>query len=392
MASADDGGGKDDKPQGDGPEDDQDKKPDGDGKPAKKKPLWPWLVGAAVLLIFIGIVLYIIFAPHPRQTTNDAYVMAHFAAVAPRVPGQVTQVLVDDNQPVRAGQLLVTLDERDFRAALDQALASLAIDRARVAEAAAEVRRQPPVIAQAQSQVASASARLGLSQTDARRYSNLASTGAGTAQQAQQAGVARDQDLASLASANAGREAQVRQLEALQAALSGARAKVQADEAQVAQARLNLSYTRISAPIDGVVDQRAVQVGNYVAPGAPVMVVVPLESIYVLANYRELALRHMRPGQHVRIHVDAYDIYLDGVVDSLPGASGSSFSPIPPNNATGNFTKIVQRLPVKIDFTPGQRLVNLVRVGMSVETSVDTHLENVVAEQRRADRRVTGWP
>jgi membrane fusion protein (multidrug efflux system) len=361
------------------------------GKTANK-PLWPWILGALVVLIFVGVVLYIIFVPHARQTTDDAYVAVHFATVAPRVPGQVTQVLVDDNQSVRVGQLMVALDERDYRAALDQALAALAGDRAHVAEAAAELRRQPPLIVEARSQVGAAAAHLSLSQADTRRYANLAVTGAGTAQQAQQASVTRDQDLASLTSARAQQTVQGRQLQALQAALAAARARVKADEAQVAQARLNLSYTRILAPIDGVVDQRTVQVGNYVAPGSPVLVVVPLQRIFVLANYRELALRHMRPGQPVRIHVDAYDIDLDGIVDSLPGASGESFSPIPPNNATGNFTKIVQRLPVKIDFAPNQPLVRLVRVGMSVETTVDTHLENVVAEQRRTDRRVTGWP
>jgi len=362
------------------------------GGASHRGPLWPWIVGGATVPIFTAIVFYIIFFPHAHQTTDDAYVTAHFATVAPRVPGQVTRVLVEDNQPVRAGQLLVTIDERDYRAALDQALAGLAADQAQVAEAAAEVRRQPPIIVQAESQVSSATAKLSLSRTDAQRYANLAVTGAGTAQQAQQASVTRDQDLASLASAQAERAAQVLQLEALQASLATATAKMAADEAQVAQARLNLSYTTIVAPIDGVVDQRNVQVGNYLAPGTPVMVVVPLNGIYVLANYREPALRHMRPGQHARIHVDAYNIDLDGVVNSLPGASGASFSPIPPNNATGNFTKIVQRLPVKIVFVPDQRLVQLVRVGMSVETTVDTRLEDVVAEQRRTDRRVTGWP
>lgn len=386
-----------DKEKGENDTDDKKKKEGGKGGEAKsedkkeKMPLWPWIVGAVVLLIFVGVVLWLIFAPHSRQKTDDAYVATHFAVVAPRVSGQVTQVLVEDNQPVRAGQLLVALDPRDYQAALDEGLAALASDRAQAAQAAAEVRRQPPIILQAESQVNSASARLSLSQADSVRYANLAATGAGTVQQAQQASVTRDQDLAALTSARAQTSAQSRQLQALEAALAAARARVKVDEAQVAQARLNLSYTRLVAPIDGVVDQRQVQVGNYVSPGGPVMVVVPLEKLFVLANYRELALRHMRPGQHVRIHVDAYDIDLDGVVDSIPGASSASFSPIPPNNATGNFTKIVQRLPVKIVFSPGQPLVRLVRVGMSVETTVDTHLENVVAEQRRTDRRVTGW-
>src|SRR5271156_1874359 len=189
------------------------------GGASHRGPLWPWIVGGATVPIFTAIVFYIIFFPHAHQTTDDAYVTAHFATVAPRVPGQVTRVLVEDNQPVRAGQLLVTIDERDYRAALDQALAGPP---------------QPPIIVQAESQVSSATAKLSLSRTDAQRYANLAVTGAGTAQQAQQASVTRDQDLASLASAQAERAAQVLQLEALQASLATATAKMAADEAQVA--------------------------------------------------------------------------------------------------------------------------------------------------------------
>jgi membrane fusion protein (multidrug efflux system) len=304
----------------------------------------------------------------------------------------VSVVGVNDNQPVRAGQLLLQLDDRDFRTALAQAQATLASDQARAAQAAAELARQPSQIRQAQAQVASVSARLGLSNTDAARYTNLAATGAGTVQQHEQADVTLRQDRASRRSAEAELTAQRRQFDALNAALQAARDKISVDAAQVDQARLNLSYTRIVAPIDGQVDQRQVQVGNYITPGSAVMVVVPLEGVYVMANYRELALRHMRPGQPVLVHLDAYDIDLDGVVDSLPAASGAAFSPIPATNATGNFTKIVQRLPVKIVFRPGQRLTRLVRVGMSVETTVDTRLEDVVAEERRGELRTAGAP
>ena len=330
---------------------------------------WGWCCGSS-------------WPPHPRQKTDDAYVTAHFSTVAPRVAGQVAVLAVTDNQPVKAGQLLLQLDDRDYRAALLQAQAVLQGDEARVEEARAELLRQPAAIRQAEAQVAVADARLQLSSTDAVRYANLAATGAGTVQQRQQAATTRRQNRAELASAEAGRTGQVRQLDALAAAVDAARARVGVDRAQVVQAELNLSYTQVVAPIDGVVDQRQVQVGNYVAPGSPVMVVAPLQSVYVMANYRELALRHMRPGQPVRIHVDAYDVDLRGVVDSLPAASGAAYSPIPPTNATGNFTKIVQRLPVKITFLPGQRLLGLVRVGMSVETVVDTHLEDVVGLQR----------
>jgi membrane fusion protein (multidrug efflux system) len=166
-------------------------------------------------------------------------------------------------------------------------------------------------------------------------------------------------------------------------------ATVASDKARLEQARLNLSYTRIVAPLDGMVGEKTVQVGNYVSPGAAMFTVVPLDQVYIQANYRELDLRHVRGGQHVTIHVDAYDIDLDGIVDSVPPTSGAAFSPIPPNNATGNFTKIVQRLPVKIVISPNQKLAKLLRVGFSVETTIHTGLDDVVGEQSGSPNRVT---
>ena len=367
------------------------KQGDDEAKPRKKTPLWPWIVGGLVVLAFVVAVLWIILAPHPLQRTDDAYVTAHFATVAPRIAGQITDVAVNDNERVRAGQLLVAIDDRDYRTALAQARANLSSDQARVLEAEAQMARQPAMIRQAQAQVASNAAHLALSATDAQRYANLAATGAGTVQQRQQSDTSRRQDEASLASARAELDAQREQLRALEAEVAAARGRVAMDAAQLQQAQLNLSYTRITAPLDGVVDQRQVQVGDHVAPGQAVMTVVPLDGIYILANYREFALRHMRPGQHARIHVDTYDIDLNGIVDSLPPATGAAYAPIPPNNATGNFTKIVQRLPVKIVLSPHQRLAELVRVGMSTEVTVDTHLEDVVALQRTHAGRVTGW-
>jgi membrane fusion protein, multidrug efflux system len=158
----------------------------------------------------------------------------------------------------------------------------------------------------------------------------------------------------------------------LRAQRKAAEATVRADEAALAQARLNLSYTRILAPIDGTIAQRAIQAGDTVSPGTALMALVPLQDVFIVANYREVALRDIRRGQHARIHVDAYDIDLDGIVNDIAPASGAAFSPIAPNNATGNFTKIVQRLPVKITIAPDQPLARLVKVGLSVETTVHT--------------------
>ena len=192
--------------------------------------------------------------------------------------------------------------------------------------------------------------------------------------------------------ARASTESAKRQVPILEAQRAAAEALVKANKARVEQARLNLSYMRIAAPIDGVVGQRTVQVGNYVGPGAPLMSVVPLDQVYIEANYREVALRHVPPGQHVAIHVDAYDMDLDGVVDSVPPASGAASGAIQPNNATGNFTKIVQRLPVKILVSLGQEEAKLLRLGFSVETTIHTGLADVKGRQRDTAVRATASP
>jgi len=367
----------------------EDENKQGDKPPAKRKPLWPWLLGGAVVIGFIAVVLAIIFAPAPDVWTDDAYVTAHYATVAPRVSGQVASVDVDDNQPVSAGQLLATIDDRDFRAALATAEATLERDMAQLAEADASISRQPAVVDQSQTQNPSAAAQLAFAQANQKRYRNLAATGAGTFQERQQADQQVQQAQSAVDQARASTEAARRQVPVLQAQRAAAEAAVKADQARVDQARLNLSYTRILAPVDGMAGQRTVEVGNYVAPGASLMVVAPLDQAYIVANYREVSLRHVLPGQHVTIHVDAYDIDLDGVVDSVPPASGAAFGAIQPNNATGNFTKIVQRLPVKVVVSPGQNAAKLLRLGFSVETTIHTGLADVVGGQRQTPARVT---
>jgi membrane fusion protein, multidrug efflux system len=345
-----------------------------DGKSADRKeqeagrpallPRWPLVVAGLVVAIFAAVVLYVIFRPHPDVRTADAYVMVHYATIAPRI---------SDNE-----------------AALASAEAAVARDRSKLDEISATISRQPSIIEEQQAAVASARARLSFAQADARRYGNLATTGAGTVREHQQADSSLQEGQASLNGAEASLDAARRQLDVLKAQRSAAEAMVRADEARLEQARLNLSYTQIRAPIDGMVGERSVQVGNYVGPGATLMTVVPLDQVYIEANYLEVDLRHVRSGQPVTIHVDAYDIDLKGTVDSVPPASGAAFAPIAPNNATGNFTKIVQRLPVKIVVTPGQPLAKLLRVGLSVETTIHTGLEDVVGEQRSSSDRVTG--
>jgi membrane fusion protein (multidrug efflux system) len=353
-------------------------------------PRWPLALVGFIVAIFAAVILTIIFRPHPDVRTADAYVTVHYATVAPRISGQIATVPVDDNDVVKAGQVLATLDSRDQETALTAAAAAVARDRSQLDETSATVSRQPSIIEEQEAAVASARARLDFAQANARRYGNLAVTGAGTMQEHQQADATLAQDQASLDSAEASLDAARRQLDVLKAQRSAAEAAVKADEAQLGQAKLNLSYTQIRAPIDGMVGERSVQVGNYVGPGTTLMTVVPLDQVYIEANYREVDLLHVRSGQPVTIHVDAYNIDLEGMVESVPPASGAAFAPIAPNNATGNFTKIVQRLPVKIVVTPGQPLAKLLRMGLSVETTIHTGLEDVVDEQRRSSDRVTG--
>ncbi|WP_174301430.1 HlyD family secretion protein [Caulobacter sp. S45] len=367
----------------------QDQKPDdkkgGDKKAdkAEKPPVWPFFVAAVIVLGFVGVVLVSLFAPHSVVGTDDARVALHFSTVAPRVSGQVVEVAVNDNQPVRAGQLLVRLDERDDLTAVQRAEAILQRDEAQVGNTDAQIRRQPALIAQAQSTIPSAQARLVLAQQNTRRYRNLAATGAGTQQDRQQAEASLKQAQADVTGAQAQTIAAEQQLTILRADHDSAQATVREDRTQLAQARLNLSYTRITAPLDGLVGQRTVQVGDFIAPGGALMTVMPLDAAYIEANYREVALRRVRPGQHVRIHLDAYDVNLGGVVDSLAPATGATFAAVAPENATGNFTKIVQRLAVKIDVLPHQPLARLLRVGLSVETYIDTHLADVAADERQ---------
>jgi membrane fusion protein (multidrug efflux system) len=365
------------------------KEPEANELPAPV-PRWPFVLVGLVVTVFAAVVLCIIFRPRPDVRTADAYVTVHYATIAPRISGQIASVAVDDNDVVNTGQVLATLDPRDNETALASAEAAVARDRSKLDEISATVSRQPSIIEEQQAAVASARARLAFAQADARRYGNLATTGAGTMREHQEADSTLQQGQALLDSAEASLDAARRQLDVLEAQKSAAEAVVKADKAQLDQARLNLSYTQIRAPIDGMVGERSVQVGNYLGPGTTLMTVVPLDQVYIEANYLEVELRHVRSGQPVTIHVDAYDIDLKGTVDGVPPASGAAFAPIAPNNATGNFTKIVQRLPVKIAVTPGQPLAKLLRVGLSVETTIHTGLEGVVDEQRRSTDRVTG--
>jgi membrane fusion protein (multidrug efflux system) len=307
------------------------------------------------------------------ESTDDAYVRADSTIIAPKVSGYLSEVLVADNQPVKAGQLLAKIDDRDYVAALDQAKADVATAQADIDNVKAALQQQQAVIAQARATVAVDQANLTYAEQENTRYGELANKGSGSVQNAQQAVSKRDTARATLARDTAAVDAAEQQVGVLQAQLAKANAALQRSRAFQEQAQLNLGYTNIVAPIDGVVGNRSLRIGQFVQAGTQLMAVVPLAAVYVVANFEETQLAGMRPGESVGIVVDTYSgATVKGHVDSIAPTSGQEFALLPPDNATGNFTKIVQRIPVKIAIDPGDPLRGDLRPGMSVTATVDT--------------------
>jgi membrane fusion protein (multidrug efflux system) len=334
----------------------------------------PRTIYLAVCVVILGVAIWagIRLLDNPNsETTNDAYVTADFTLVAPRVAGQLSDVLVEDNQQVKAGQLLVRIDDRDFRAALMSAQADVTAATASVANYEAEIARQPALVDQARATLRSDEASLGFARANASRYQNLSQAGAGTTQEQQHATSALAEQLAQQSRNQAVFVATEQNLAVLRTQRDKAAGALAHAGAGLEQAKLNLSYTEIRAPIDGKVGRRSARVGAFVTPGAPLLAIVPLSEAYVVANFQENQLAGMRPGDTVRIKVDSFpNVTIHGHVDSLSPATGVSFAPIAPDNATGNFTKIVQRVPVKITIDRGQQAASALSVGLSVETEV----------------------
>jgi membrane fusion protein (multidrug efflux system) len=306
------------------------------------------------------------------ESTDDAYVKADYTTVAPKVSGYIADVLVQDNEPVKAGQVLAHIDDRDFRAARAQAKAGVESAEATIRNLDAETALQQSVIAQAQAAIVATKASLQFARADATRYGELAKSGAGSLQHAQQTEAARAQSAAGLEGDQAGLLAAQKKIAVLETDRAKAVAERDRAQAIAQQADLNLSYTTITAPVDGTVGARSLRIGAYVASGTQLMAVVPLNAAYIVANFKETQLTRVRDGQPVTVKIDSFPgVKVTGHVDSVSPASGLEFSLLPPDNATGNFTKIVQRIPVKIVLDDA-RLANLLRAGMSVEPTIDT--------------------
>ncbi|WP_395062276.1 HlyD family secretion protein [Paraburkholderia silvatlantica] len=317
------------------------------------------------------------------ESTDDAYLQADSVTIAPKVSGYVTDVYVADNQAVKAGDPLVKLDARQYQVALDQARANVDARTADIEHAQAQIEAQRANVAQAQAQQEVAQVSLRHANDEVARYAPLAATGAETTERLAELKSERDKAQATLAADAAAVTSARSQISALNAQLSQARAQLEAARANAAQSQLDLDNTVVKSALAGRVGDRSVRVGQYVQPGTRMLTVVPVQRTYLTANFKETQIGRMRAGQPVELHVDALPGHtLHGVVDSFSPGTGAQFALLPPENATGNFTKIVQRVPVRIRLETGPQTRSVLLPGMSVTVDVDTR------SAREDDRRI----
>jgi membrane fusion protein (multidrug efflux system) len=332
----------------------------------------PIVAGAAtVVVVAAGGAVWWLNRQH-WEATDNAFVAADKIAIAPQVDGYVTEVAVSDNQPVRAGDLLVRIDPATIQARLAQASANAAALDAGVRQVDDKKKLEQAMIAQRQASLASALAQVKWTEAELARYGQLSKAGYASAQREQTARAAQDQAQAAVEQARAALAAEQQASASLGSARDQTAAQADGARAAVAQAKIDLSRTELRSPAVGVVGARGVRVGQYVRPGGPLLTVVPVADAYVVANFKETQVARLRVGQPVEIRTDAFgDRTIRGRIDSFAPATGAEFALIPVENAVGNFTKIAQRLPVKIAIDRGQPLSGALRPGLSVEVKVD---------------------
>ncbi|OQR30616.1 transporter [Pseudomonas sp. Bc-h] len=332
------------------------------------------------LFIFFVVVLLIALAFFAQwylkgrfyETTDNAYVQGEITRISSQLGARVSEVLVQDNQHVDKGQLLVRLEPDDFRLSIDRAQATLATREAERVQAQSKLTQQSSLIAASDAQVQANQATLGRTQIDLARLQKLRTPGFVSEEQVTtmtaDSNVARSQ----VTKAQADAQSQRQQVNALNAEIKRLDAQIATARADLAQAQINMQRTEIHSPISGLVGQRAARNGQYVQAGAYLLSIVPDEDIWVQANFKETQIEHMGIGQSAELTFDSFPgTPIKGQVNSLFAASGAQFSLLPPDNATGNFTKVVQRIPVKLTFAPDNPLHGKIRPGMSVTVSVN---------------------
>lgn len=319
---------------------------DASTRPGKKKVVGLLLLACAILVVAGGSIMALTSG---ARSTDNAYVRGDVTSLAAKVSGYVTEVEVKDNQAVKAGDVLFHIDDRDYRARLAQAVANVRAAEARLSNVDAETGLQHALIRQAEAGKRAAVAEMNLAiKTHGRRHRLIRSNAVSRAL-VDESDSARFKSEAKVSAASATVEAQHQRIAVLVAQREAAVAAVAQAEAALEVARIDLDSTVVRAPVDGVVGNRQVRVGRFVTPGVSLLDIVPVQDVWVVANFKETQLEHIQPGQRARITIDGYpDGTLEGVVDSFAPGSGSAFTLLPSDNATGNFVRVVQRVPVKI--------------------------------------------
>ncbi|TRW92084.1 HlyD family secretion protein [Candidatus Methylobacter oryzae] len=328
-----------------------------------------------LLILLIGIPLlsaigYWLLERQHYETTDNAYLRSNIVLISPKVEGYVTKIAISDNQAVKQNDVLVTIDDRDYQAKVIQAQADVNEELAHIERLRAMKTSQRAHIETAGANIAAVQARREQIQKDLQRFNNLIDRGSAARQALDKIQAESKQAQAELRGSQASASAEHNQLAALDSEITETEARLQNAQAALELAKIDLEHTQIKAPVDGIIGNRGVQLGQLVQPGVALASLVQDSKIWVVANFKETQLEHMRPGQQVTIEVDAYpELKLTGTVDSFSPASGSEFSLLPEENATGNFTKIVRRVPVKIVFDTGAD-TKLLKPGLSVTARV----------------------
>ncbi|TQF43419.1 hemolysin D [Bradyrhizobium sp. UNPF46] len=307
-------------------------------------------------------------------STDDAYVRANNTMLGARVSGHIAAVLAGDNTPVRAGDIVLRIDDGDYKIAVDAAATKIATQQATIDRIGRQIAALDSLVAQAKAQLVSAQAGLKRADLDYERQQALSNKGFASRATFESSEAGRDQGAAAVKAAQAAYDVAVSNVDVAKAQQAEAQAQLAELKTTLAKAERDLSFTAVRAPVDGTFSNRLVNTGDFVAVGQRLGNVVPLDEVYIDANFKETQLKRIRPGQPVMIKVDAYGMRkFSGVVDSIAAGAGSVFTLLPPDNATGNFTKIVQRVPVRIRVPKSVAKQNLLRAGMSVYATVDTN-------------------